>query len=115
MSTSAGPDSKQDELSSRSVQEVSTKEHTIQDIRSWDEHKLLEWIKQNLSRRLKRKYERKLLSSKIDGDIFLDYAGDSSLYEQLGISSKTSHKLAKLATSVKSKYCRLHYTRHIGS
>ena len=113
MSTSAGPIPKQDESSSQSVQATSTThEPTIQEIRSWDEHKLLDWIKQNSPNALKPEYEMKFLDAEIDGDTFLNNAGNDATFVQVGLPVGASHRLAKLAKKTlgrKSKVCLLHH------
>jgi len=113
MGTSAGPIPKQDESNSQSVQATSTThEPTIQEIRSWNVRKLLDWIKQNSPNALTPEYEKKFLEADIDGDSFLDNADNNAFFRQAGLTLGASQRLAKLARktlSKKSKFCLLHH------
>jgi hypothetical protein len=94
-----------------------TKEPTIDEIRSWNEGRLLAWFQQILSKPLKQKYEKKLLNAEIDGEIFLNHAGDSEFFVRAGLSLGASDRLAQLAKdSIRRESehcpCHLHYPNH---
>jgi len=108
MSTLPDPDPKQTDRSSQVGQaEPTINEPTVQEIRSWDEDKLLEWIQQKLSRPLKPNDKDKFLSAGIDGEVFLNHGGDWEFFMRVGFSHGVSDKLSELARntiSKKSKY-----------
>ena len=108
MSTLPDPDPKQTDRSSQVGQaEPTINEPTVQEIRSWNEDKLLEWIQQKLSRPLKPEDGKKLLDAGTDGEVFLECAGSGEFFREAGLSLGASHKLTKLARntiSKKSKY-----------
>ena len=108
MSTLPDPDPKQTDRSSQVGQaEPTINEPTVQEIRSWDEDKLLEWIQQKLSRPLKPDNKEKFLNAEIDGEVFLNHGGDWEFFMRVGFSYGVSDKLSELARntiSKKSKY-----------
>ena len=110
MSTLPDPDPKQTDRSSQVGQaEPTINEPTVQEIRSWDEDKLLEWIQQKLSRPLNPNDKEKFLKAGIDGVVFLASAGSEDFYTRpsIGLSFGASFQLAELARntiSKKSKY-----------
>ena len=108
MSTLPDPDPKQTDRSSQVGQaEPTINEPTVQEIRSFDEAKLLEWIQQKLSVPLKPDDEEKFLNARIDGEIFSNLGGNWEFFMRVGFSYGVSDKLAELARntiSKKSKY-----------
>jgi len=50
-------------------------EPIAEEIRSWDEKKLLEWVQKKLSIPLDHGEETKFITAKINGSIFLNRAG----------------------------------------
>jgi hypothetical protein len=69
-----------------------------EEIESWDENKLLLWIKQNW-RTLPSKEEEMLKRAHIDGYVFLRHADDSDYFEKkFGLSLGVSLHLAEMAT-----------------
>ena len=119
MSSSQAPNPKQDELSSQTGQSKSAAdEPTIEEIRSWDENKLLQWIQQKLPAPLEPKDVKRFLNAVIDGSVFLRGAGDRKFFQDAGLSFVASVKLAELAketvekiTGMKSKYSHLYHGR----
>ena len=113
MNTCAEPNHKQNE-NSQSGQV--TKEYTIQEIKSWNRNRLVDWIQQNLTEPLDDEDKELFLKAKITGNIFLNYAGNIDFYEQrCKLPPGTSAGLADLASEIvskKSKYCCLHHTLH---
>ena len=104
MSTLPDPDPKQTDGSSQVGQaEPTINEPTVQEIRSWDEDKLLEWIQQKLSRPLKPNDKEKLLNAEIDGEVFLGAAGNKEFFRWAGFSFGASFKLSELAENIVSK------------
>jgi len=116
MSTLPDPDPKQTDRSSQVSQaEPTINEPTVQEIRSFDEAKLLEWIQQKLSVPLKPDDEEKFLNAEISGEVFLDSAGSEDFYTRpsIGLAFGASFQLAELAREVigrKSKYSYLTQT-----
>ena len=110
MSTLPDPDPRQTDRSSQVGQaEPTINEPAVQELRSWNEAKLLEWIQQKLSVPLKPDDEEKFLNAEISGEVFLDSAGSEDFYTRpsIGLSFGASFRLAKLARntiSKKSKY-----------
>ena len=108
MSTLPDPDPKQTDRSSQVGQaEPTINEPTVQEIRSWDEDKLLEWIQQKLSRPLKTEDREKFLKAGIDGEVFSNHGGDWEFFMRVGFSYGVSDKLSELARNTnrkKSKY-----------
>jgi len=91
--------------------ESAANEPTIEEIESWESEKLLEWIQQKLSVKLKPEDGAKLLKAEIDGELFIGLASHklSTVFEKAGLSIGVSSKLAKLAREAigsKSKCCR---------
>ena len=113
MSTSAEPNSKQSEQSGQVM--TATNGPTMQEIRSWDEAKLLKWVQQKLSKPLKSTEAKLFLNAGIDGEVFLEGAGDRGFFQHAGLPFGVSVKLARLAKDTmgrKSKWFRLHHTRY---
>ena len=107
MSTLPDPDPKQTDRSSQVSQaEPTINEPTVQEIRSFDEAKLLEWIQQKLSVPLKPDDKEKFLNAEIDGEVFLGAAGNKEFFRWAGLSFGVSYQLAELANTIskKSKY-----------
>jgi hypothetical protein len=102
------PNPEQNKLSSQASQaKFAADNPTIEEIRSWDENKLLEWIQRKLSIPLKDEDKAKFLNAVIDGSIFLLGAGDNKFFQGTGLSFGASIKLAELAreTSKHSLSC----------
>ena len=108
MSTLPDPDPRQTDRSSQAGHaEPTINEPSVQELRSWNEAKLLEWIQQKLSVPLKPDDEEKFLNARTDGEVFLECAGSGEFFREAGLSLGASHKLTKLARntiSKKSKY-----------
>src|SRR5205809_6100636 len=114
MSTLPDPDPRQTDRSSQVGQaEPTINEPAVQELRSWNEAKLLEWIQQKLSVPLKPGNEEKFLNAEIDGGVFLNHGGDWEFFMRVGFSHGVSDKLSELARnniSKKSKYCIMDVT-----
>src|SRR5579871_6479541 len=123
MSTSADPNPKQNGLSSQCGQAMpATTELNIDKIKNWNQNELFECIRQNLAIPLDDEDKESFFKSKIDGQAFLDLAGDRDYFRSVGISPGASQKLAQVAKNLvklvkdticrKSEYCPLHHTLH---
>ena len=102
------PHPEQNKLSSQAGQaKFAADEPTIEEIGSWDENKLLEWIQRKLSIPLKHEDGAKFLNAVIDGSVFLLGADDKKSFQGAGLSFGASVKLAELAreTSKHSLSC----------
>ena len=87
-----------------------TNEPTMQEIRSWDEDKLLKWIQQKLSTPLVPTDSETISKAVISGSVFLRGADDKNFFQDAGLSFGASFELAELAEktlSRKSKYSLL--------
>ena len=108
MSTLPDPDPRQTDRSSQVGQaEPTINKPAVQELRSWNEAKLLEWIQQKLSVPLNPDNEEKFLKAEIDGEVFLNHGGDWEFFMRVGFSYGVSDKLSELARntiSKKSKY-----------
>src|SRR3982751_6678635 len=81
MSTLPDPDPRQTDRSSQVGQaEPTINEPAVQELRSWNEAKLLEWIQQKLSVPLKPDDEEKFLNARIDGEVFSNHPGDREFF-----------------------------------
>jgi hypothetical protein len=92
-----------------------TNELTIDKVKRWNTNQLLEWIQQNLVIPLDDEDKELFSKAKIDGEAFLDLAGDRDYFRSVGLSPGASQKLALLSkdlTGRKSKCCPLHYIVH---
>ena len=123
MSTFAKSDPKQSELSPQSSQAIpATNELTISEVESCDTHRLFDWIQRNLKNQLDDKDKEAFINSKIDGEAFLDLAGNRDYFRSFGLSPGAGQKLAQLAKNLtelvknpicrNSKHHRLHYPNH---
>ena len=80
------PTPEQNDLSSQAGQAKSAAdEPTIEEIGSWDENKLLEWIQQKLSIPLKHEDEAKFLNAGIDGIVFLQGNDNKEFFQRAGL------------------------------
>ena len=101
MSVSRGPNSTQDELSSRFDQAMfATNEPTVDEIRSWSKDELLKWIQQQLPIPLELEDAEKCLNARINGHVFLKGAGDKQFFRDAGLSFGASVQLARLAKDI---------------
>ena len=101
MSTSAEQNSKQSELNSQSSQAMpATNELTISEVESCDTYRLFDWIQRNLKNQLDDKDKEAFIDSKIDGEAFLDLAGDRASFMSAGITFGASQNLARLAKNL---------------
>src|SRR5436309_1520073 len=98
---SASPNSEQNEQSSQAGQEMpAANEPTAQDIRRCGTNELFGWIQRKLAIPLKPEDEEKFVEGGIEGEVFLDYAGDKDFFISAGFNLENSHKLAKLAREI---------------
>jgi hypothetical protein len=98
------PNPEQNELSSQAGQAKSAADKpTIQEIRSWDETKLLKWIQQKLSIPLKPEDADKVVTAVINGSVFLRGA-DNKFFQSAGLSFGASVELAELARETSKHY-----------
>jgi hypothetical protein len=109
------PNPEQNELSFQA--KFAADEPTIEEIGSWDENKLLEWIQGKLSIPLKHEDGAKFLNAGIDGTVFFGGAGNMGFFERAGLSFGASFKLAKLAELARetSKHYLSCYRRNLDS
>src|SRR5467141_412539 len=73
---------------------------TTQEVESWDETLLLEWIQKTLKVLLKNDDAEKFLNARLEGSVFLRHAGQVEIFLKAGIALGPSDKLAHLAQTV---------------
>jgi hypothetical protein len=100
MSTSAKPDSGQNELGSPPSREKSAaNEHSIEDIRDFGANELLRWIQQKKPKLLASQNVEDFQNASITGNAFLDHAGDRKFFrEDCKLPGGPSYDLADLAS-----------------
>src|SRR5437667_4257838 len=104
VSTLPDPDPRQTDRSSQVGQaEPTINEPSVQELRSWNEAKLLEWIQQKLSVPLKPDDEEKFLNARIYGEVFLEGAGSRGFFREAGLSFGASVDIARVARNTISK------------
>jgi hypothetical protein len=82
-------------------QQASHVKPTIEEIKEWNEDKLLEWIQQRRPNQFKDDDLKKLKEARISGPAFLIYAGDEQFFEErCNLSIGTSVMLANLAGEI---------------
>jgi hypothetical protein len=110
MDTPSASNSGQNEPSPQAGRpESAANEPTIEEIRSWEEAELLVWIQKKLPKLFKGEDAEKFLKARINGDTFLDNAGNTDLFMKCNLPVGVSYQLAKLTGEIiskKSKCCR---------
>jgi len=76
---------------------------TLQEVESWDEDQLLEWIQRTAPRVLKEENLSRFKEAEVDGSTFLRHAGDPDFFTKLGLTYVPSDGLAFLAKQVVGK------------
>ena len=100
----------QNKLSSQAGQaESAAKEHTFQEIKSWDKDTLVPWLEQKLSTTLEPTDAEKILEAGISGSVFLRGAGNKEFFKSAGLSFGVSVELAELAKEIKTSKHYLSY------
>ena len=91
-------------------------EPSTQEIKAFGDEELLQWIQQKKPKLLRGENLTKFQAAFIDGDAFLNHAGDVDFFEKrCGLPPGISVSLANLASEVigkKSKSCPPYYARH---
>jgi hypothetical protein len=78
--------------------QASQAEPTAEDIKDWDEDKMLEWIKEKRGKVLNNDKLEKLKNAEITGEVFLNYAGDENSFQsQCKLPLSISVMLANLS------------------
>ena len=95
----------QNELSSQAGQAKSAaNEPTTHEIRSWDKNKLLLWIGEKLPTPLEPTDAETVIKAVINGNVFLQGAGNKEFFQSAGFSFGASAELAELARKTSEHY-----------
>jgi hypothetical protein len=104
MSTPRKPNPKRTKLSSQAAQAKSVaNQPTIQEIKDWNEDKLIEWIKQKKPDLLRDEDIEKFKTARISGEVFLGGAGNRKFFERAHLSFGVDVVLANLAGEIDKK------------
>ena len=104
MSTFPESSPEQSELSSQVGQATSAaNEPTAQEIRTWNKNQLLEWVQRKLPSPLEPEDAEAFLKARMNGEAFLELAGDRAFFIDNGFSVGGSVQLAKLAREIVGK------------
>jgi hypothetical protein len=97
MPASFEPESEWTELSPQDLPTIPT----VQEMTTWDEAALLQWIQQKRPKLLKREYLDKFTAAGFLGETFLRRAGDVDFFMKAGLPLGVSEVLANLGDEVK--------------
>jgi hypothetical protein len=99
MTTSFTFKSKRTELSPQDLPTIST----VQEMATWDEAELLQWIQQKKPNLLRRESLDKFTAATIFGETFLRRAGDVDFFMKADLSREVCEVLAHLGDEVKKE------------
>jgi hypothetical protein len=97
MTTSFKSKSKRTDLSSQDLPTIPT----VQEMMTWNEAALLQWIQQKKPKLLRREYLDKFTAARFLGGTFLRRAGDIDFFMKAGLPLGVSEILANLGDEVK--------------